>query len=395
MAQLKYESQNVRELLTEMKDISDVSIDLAYASLQFEDKKLAERVLELEDLMDELMYYIRTRVALSVRSFDDAEKTTGILQVANAAEAISNATGDLADIVLRDIEVHPIIKSALKKANEKAAKIKVCKSSEINGKTLHELELSSRFGVWILAIQRGKKWKTAPSKEVKLKSGDLLIIRGPQEGIDTVCEMANTTKQDWRVGRKYRRLKETLAKMRDTGCIMVDLAYYSALFRSIDVAEEVREVEEQYDELNYDVWREVLKAAKREKDVTRLNSVLQLVKCIERLTDAADSIVDVVLRGLELHPVFEKALEEADETISRVKVSKDSFLTSRTFGKLNLQQQLGAYTLVIKREKRYIFNPTKEAEVRPGDLLIVRGSSSGIKKLEMIAEGKGKLETSR
>lgn len=390
----EYESRNVRELLTEMKDVSDITIDLAYASLQFENEELAEQVIELEELMDELMYQIRTLVSLSVRSVDDAERTAGILQVADAAEAISNATGDLADIVLRDIEVHPIIKSALKKANEKLSQVKVKKNSEIDGKAFHELKLPSRLGVWVLAIQRGEKWKVAPTREAKLKAGDLLIIRGPKEGIDDFCELAGVPERDWRVGRKHRRLKETLAGMRDTGCLMVDMAYSSALFKSVEVAEEVREVEEQYDELNYEVWKEVLKAARREKDVTKLNSVLQVVKCIERLTDAADSIVDVVLRGVELHPIFEQALEDADERISRVKVSKKSSLEDRTLGKLNLWQRLGAYILVIKRGRDYKFNPTKGVVVRSGDFLVVRGSTRGVEKLEKIAAGKEKLEIS-
>ncbi|KXB00385.1 hypothetical protein AKJ35_00305 [candidate division MSBL1 archaeon SCGC-AAA833F18] len=387
----EYESRNVRELLTEMKDVSDITIDLAYASLQFENEELAEQVIELEELMDELMYQIRTLVSLSVRSVDDAERTTGILQVADAAEEISNATGDLADIVLRDIEVHPVIKSALKKANEKLSQVKVRKDSEIDGKAFHELKLPSRLGVWVLAIQRGEKWKIAPTQEAKVKAGDLLIIRGPQEGIDTFCEMASAPERDWRIGKKYRRLKETLARMRDTGCLMVDMAYSSALFKSVEVAEEVREVEEQYDELNYAVWREVLKAAKREKDVTKLNSALQVVKCIERLTDAADSIVDVVLRGVELHPVFEQALEEADERISRVKVSKKSPLADRTLGKLDLWSRIGAYVLVIKRGKDYKFNPTKGVTVRAGDFLIIRGSTLGVEELERVAAGKTKL----
>ncbi|MBS3815506.1 MAG: hypothetical protein KGY45_02960 [Hadesarchaea archaeon] len=387
-----FESRNVRELLTEMKDVSDITIDLAYASLQFENKDLAEQVLELEELMDELMYQIRTLVSISVRSFEDAEGTTGLLQVANAAEAISNATGDMADIVLRDIEVHPVIKSALKKAEEKLSQVKVKKNCEADGKSLHELKLPSKMGVWILAIQRDDEWKIAPTREAELRAGDLLIIRGPQEGIDAFCGLTGDEERDWRIGRKNRRLKDTLSKMRDTGCLMVDMAYSSVLFKSKEVAEEVREVEEQYDELNYEVWKEVLKAAKREKDVTRLNSVLQVVKCIERITDAADSIVDVVLRGVELHPVFEQALEESDERITRVKVAEDSALADRTLGKLDLWRKLGVYVLLIKSDKDYKFNPTKGVIVRSGDRIVVRGTAQGVEELEKIATAEEDFE---
>ena len=42
----------VQELLTEMKDISEVIVDLAYASLMYNSRELALRVNELEDEME-------------------------------------------------------------------------------------------------------------------------------------------------------------------------------------------------------------------------------------------------------------------------------------------------------------------------------------------------------
>ena len=49
----------VQELLTEMKDISEVIVDLAYASLMYNSKEMAMRVNELEDEMEELKYAMR------------------------------------------------------------------------------------------------------------------------------------------------------------------------------------------------------------------------------------------------------------------------------------------------------------------------------------------------
>jgi len=119
-----------------------------------------------------------------------------------------------------------------------------------------------------------------------------------------------------------------------------------------------------------------------------LNSVLQVVKCMEKISDAADSIVDVVLRGVELHPVFARAIAEADERIAKVDVSPNSPLVNKTLGKLNLWATMGAYVLMIKRGKHYIFDPGMKVMVRTGDSLVVRGSYFGVEKLKKAAEVK-------
>lgn len=391
MAKIEYKPKSVRELLTEMKDVSDAMIDLAYAALLYQDKGIAKQVRKLEARMDELMYHIRIIATVSTRSPDDAEQATGILQVASGAEGISNAAGDIADLVLRGITVHPAIQAALRKADEKVVRVRVAKRSAMAGKRFRTLRLPSSTGVWVLAIKRGKSWITLPTRNTKVEPKDVLIARGPEDGIDSLCELAGIPEVSWGVGREFRHLRDTLAGMRDVGCMMVDLAYSSVLFRSMEVAEEVREVEEKFDKLNYDVWLAVLRAARRERDVGRLNSVLQVVKCMERITDAADSIADVVLRKVELHPVFRRALEEADERIARVKVTRRSSLADRTLGKLDLWAEMGAYVLAIKRGRRYMFNPGRRTTVRAGDSLIIRGSDFGVERLGQVASGKAEL----
>jgi uncharacterized protein with PhoU and TrkA domain len=175
--------------------------------------------------------------------------------------------------------------------------------------------------------------------------------------------------------------------MRDLSSVMVDMAYSSILLGSREAAEWVRELEEKFDKLNYKLWLATLRAARRERDVAKLNSVLQVVKCMEKISDAADSIADVVLRGVELHPVFAQALAQADEQIAKVEVSEGSSLAGRTLGKLNLWSTVGAYVLIIKRGKIYIFNPGMRTRIRAGDSLIVRGSALGVQKLKEMAAG--------
>jgi len=183
-------------------------------------------------------------------------------------------------------------------------------------------------------------------------------------------------------------IRNALAEMRDLSSLTVDMAYSSILLRSREVAEEVREIEEKFDTLTYKLWLATLKTAKREKDVTRLNSILQLIGCMERISDAADSIADIVLRKMELHPVFTRALAEADEQIGRADVAKRSEFVGKSLKELNLWTTMGAYVLMIKREKRYMFDPSRRTRIRAEDSLIVRGSRRGVQKVKRVAGGK-------
>jgi uncharacterized protein with PhoU and TrkA domain len=382
-----YKPRSAREILIEMKNTSDLVVELAYASILFESKEIAERVHELERRMDDLMYHIRIMAAVAARNVNEARKITGILQVAGAAEAISNATGDIADLILRGIEIHPVIHEAILSADEKIADVKVCKGSMLTGKNFHELRLPSTIGVFALAIKRGKSWIVPPTKDTEVLLGDLLIVRGPGDGIDILCKMAGVHRKAGLLKTNLPIIRDALSHMRDMSSMMVDMAYSSIFIGSMEVAEEVRKLEEEFDKLNYKIWLETLKAAKKERDVARLSSILQLAKCMEKISDAADSIADVVLRKVELHPVFARALSETDEQVIRVDVSKHSPLIGKTLGDLNLWITVGAYILVIKREEHHIFDPGRDMKVLAGDSLIARGSYYGVQKLKKMAAG--------
>jgi len=379
----EFKPRSVRELLTEMKNISDLMVDLSYATVLFENKELADRVHALEARMDELMYHIRVIAAAAARNIREARKITGILQVASAAEAISNATADIADLVRRRMKIHPMVHDALRMADEKLVGVKIGEGSILAGKKLYELRLPSSIGMWILALKRGREWIVPPLRDTELRVGDLLVAKGPQDGVTTLCSMAGARREVVAPGKEMPFIRNALAEMRDLSSVMVDLAYSSILLGSREVAEEVRELEEEFDRLNYKLWLTTLAAAARlESDVPRLNSVLQMVKCMEKISDAADSIVDVVLRKLELHPVFARALAETDEGIARVEVRPKSPLVGKSLGELNLWATMGVYVLLVKRGKRYIFDPGKKVRLRAGDSLTVRGTYYGVEKFK-------------
>ena len=189
---VKYEPMGIKQILTEMKDISELIVDLAYSAVLFNNKELAEEVHELEEEMDKLKYQITMMAMLAARDKEDAEQLVGILQLATAAENISNAADQIVEIILRKLDVHPIIASALADADEQIFRVRVEPDSLVDKKTLGDLRLHSTLGTRVIAIKRGRKWIYGPNANTMILSGDLLIIRGPEDGHERLKKIAHT-----------------------------------------------------------------------------------------------------------------------------------------------------------------------------------------------------------
>ncbi|MEM2487936.1 MAG: PhoU domain-containing protein, partial [Thermoproteota archaeon] len=62
---VEYKPKPVREILLEMKNLSELMIDLAYSAALFNDKELAEEVLELEKKVDTLAYLLDMTIMIA------------------------------------------------------------------------------------------------------------------------------------------------------------------------------------------------------------------------------------------------------------------------------------------------------------------------------------------
>jgi len=121
-SKIEYRPISVREALTEMKDVSEIMIDLAYSAALFNSDELAEEVMELEKRVDYLDYIIDMNIMLAARDAEDAEHLTAVTTVATATNKISDAAADIATIVLKDIGIHPIVRKAFEQVEERLAR---------------------------------------------------------------------------------------------------------------------------------------------------------------------------------------------------------------------------------------------------------------------------------
>ncbi len=175
--------KKVEEKLLEMKDTSELMLDLAYSSLIYHKKEIAEEVFNLEQKVNDLQDSIYTAILENGGDLDP-DKSFILIKMADSIERFADAALDIADVVLRDIDLHPVIKQSLRESDEHMVRKKIHKSSFLDGKTLEESDMTTEIGMKVIAIRRGSNWAYGPDKETKLKSGDIIFARGPRDSED-------------------------------------------------------------------------------------------------------------------------------------------------------------------------------------------------------------------
>ena len=179
------------EILLELKEKAELMVDLAYSSVIYDNKMLAEEVYELENFIDTLNENLRKMAITDAISGElTVNEVFSILQLGAASEAIADAAIYIADVELRDIDLHPIIKESVLEADEVLIRVKVAKDSILKNKTFREVKLASNTGMWVLAIKRNNRWIYDPDKTVEIQKNDILFVRGAREGMEHFIAIA-------------------------------------------------------------------------------------------------------------------------------------------------------------------------------------------------------------
>ena len=111
------------------------------------------------------------------------ERLRGLLRLAYASETIFDAARDMTWLVERRVELHPVIRLALEESEEVAAQTTVEPGSRADGHSLKELAVATDTGMFVLAVQRGRRWIYRPRPRFELQADDRVISLGPEEGI--------------------------------------------------------------------------------------------------------------------------------------------------------------------------------------------------------------------
>lgn len=390
--EIRYTPRNLKDMLIEMKDTSELMVDLAYSAMIYDNVDIAEEVLRLEDKMDTLYYHMKIAALLSTRRVEEAAEMSGVLQVAQASEGIADAAGDIAKIVLMEMGIPMELKLALREAAETIIRATVHPDSKIAGHALGDVEMDTQTGTWIIAIRRQNDWVYNPNHETKIRADDVLFARGHDEGVPLFVELVTNEKyiakevKHEKVLHDLEKAVNIIVDMKDMAEMSVGLAYSALLFDNVDIAEEVKAIEYKMDCMKHELQHWVLETAKHVSDVNQLRGLLHLANASESISDAAYAIADIVLRDIELHPIVTIAVRQSDEVIIRITVASCSPIVGKTLGQLKLETETGVYVMAVKRSDKWIYSPKKNTQIQVGDVLIARGSHTGEEALiEMCA----------
>jgi uncharacterized protein with PhoU and TrkA domain len=186
--------------------------------------------------------------------------------------------------------------------------------------------------------------------------------------------------------KQFKKIVDKLVSLKDTSELMRDLAYSSLLLNSQALAEEVEALENHIDDLHTEFELLVLSSGFKPEESKDFLGLFRLGVATEEIADAAMEIADVVLRGLEPHPILKIVIEEAEETVTRVTVSESSPLVGKKIREAQLQEETGMWVLVIRRDKWWL-RPRPDTVIKAGDILIASGYAEGEADFEALASG--------
>ncbi len=383
---VKYEPISARELLTQMKTISELMIDLAYSALLFSNKELGEWVMELEDQVDALGYQLFMTLSMSVRNKTDAEMALGLFRVCVAANRISDAAADIASLAVVGQEIHPLLRSALLQIEERLVNAKVADDTSVRNQSIGKMLTSEKIGVDIIAIRRDGQWIMRPDHNFVLHAGDVIFMRGSKTSTSELFKTITGHEHEHEspvVAEQYKELINLFLRMKETSEFMVSIAYAAIKFDDRDLAEEVFELEDNMDRLYEIVGKETLNLS-NEDDVLRRWTLLRVATSLEAIADAAWEMAMVPLSGLDTHPIINAIAREADEIVARIQLHKGSPLANHRLNELALMDKYGIYVLSIKRAGHWFHRPSGEFMLRDGDTLVVDGYREGLMKLQKL-----------
>ena len=382
--------RNLREMLAEAKDTSELMVDLAYAALYFGDPDMADEVSGLEERMSDLVQDMRAVCILAVRHPRDADGMSSVLQVVSAIERIANDAVDIARIVTHRVGIPPELVAELSAAEEVSHRVLVSDGSLLAHRRLADHEMPAKMGMRVMAVRREREWITDVGGDTVLVPDDVLFLRGSPDGIVGLRTVAGSP--EWSPpgeppgprASDLRRATEVLVEMKDLSEVAVGLAYSALVLRDESLAAEVRHLEDRLDEMKDRLEEWVLRAARENADQPGLRGLLHLSQAAEDLGDQAQQMVWIIERQEQIHPILAVALGDSDDVVVHVPVAEGSEADGRTLGDLRLNIEPGFTVLAIRRGGQYRYRPNGIVGLEPGDALIASGPDEGRGRLAEI-----------
>lgn len=182
------------------------------------------------------------------------------------------------------------------------------------------------------------------------------------------------------------RVTDQLVELKDTSELAMDLAYSSLLLNNTYLAEEVQLLQQRIDESSLDLERVLLSCGLPSEDANGIIGLIRMGITAERIAHAASEISQIVLRGIEPHPVLKMMIQSADETVDSIQVSEGTPFIGKTLKEAQLPEETGWWVLAIKRGDKWI-RPKASTVLQVGDQVIASGYADGEEDFRQLLSG--------
>ena len=379
---------SVKDILIEIKTLSEICVDLAFASLLYTDKLVAEQVLVLEEKIDGLYKNLLDRLSVSIKSLNQAEQLRIYYIIGEANNQISDSAADMASLVLMDYNVEKELRHIQYHMDQIVDLVELNEKSCLCGKSEVEADLHDLIGIDVIGIIRSDNELLLNYDEVML-AGDLLIFRGQLENVNQFIDLANGLVSSVEVAREkiisedlehpktdlgYHQ--DLLVTMKEAAELIVDLAYLFALEDLPEVKNLIILTEEKVDKLQFELIEEVLRLYKQEMlDDQTLMAYLRMADSFEEIADAATKIAFGVTIRHKPYSLLEDVIDDSSEALDYIYVAKDSPYIDKTVREAELTDDF-FQILAVRKKGEYFFFPKDEAKIHQGDALLIKEYSS-------------------
>lgn len=382
--------RTVKGLLAEIKDVSELMVDLAYASVFFGDEDLAREVRRLEEHVSDHIHTLRKLSILAARSPEDAEHMAGVLSIASAVEKIADAAEDIAHVVYSGWGIVDDLRNDLKHADEIVSRLKVREGAPAVGQTLADLSMPVEIGMWVIATRSEGDWDLGPDATFVISEGDVLLMKGPEDGVELARKLMGAPplpeppEAPEIVLSDLDRAVDLLVEMKNSAEVAVGLAYSALLFNDRSLAAEVTALESRSDAVHDELESWVLRSAQEARNPDDLRGLLRLASASETIFDSAREMTRLVEAGEELHPVIAAALVESDEVGYEGVLESGSEADGKSIKELQVEPETGMFVLAIQRGRRWTYRPKPSFVFAAGDRIIAIGPVEGGEELDQL-----------
>ncbi len=179
------------DTIVHMKNLSELAVDLAYSSVLFGSEELAEEVNNLEVEVDALESRFEAWTLRAAADAPDPVKLRGLIHLGSATEVISDAAVEISEGVLREMEVHPVVRMAVEESDEIISRVVVEPGSELDGVDIVAGVPDLESTMSVIAIRRPEEgWLLVGDADASVRGGDVLISKGTRTAADAFGKLA-------------------------------------------------------------------------------------------------------------------------------------------------------------------------------------------------------------